>query len=99
MAWKVDYEAHVKEEIKTQLEEGLLTKDDLKALAKWVDEIESHGLDHVQTDYWNDHPLEAEWTGLRSASFSLRGRVIYRVEDGRLVVMVVRVTATHNYRK
>ena len=99
MAWKVDYEANVKVEIKTQLDDGVLTMDDLKALAKWVDEIESHGLDHVQTDYWNDHPLEAEWTGLRSASFSLRGRIIYRVEDGRLVIMVVRVTATHNYRK
>ncbi len=99
MAWKVDYEANVKVEIKTQLDDGVLTMDDLKALAKWVDEIESHGLDHVQTDYWNDHPLEAEWTGLRSASFSLRGRIIYRVEDGRLIIMVVRVTATHNYRK
>ena len=99
MAWRVDYEANVKVEIKTQLDDGVLTMDDLKALSKWVDEIESHGLDHVQTDYWNDHPLEAEWTGLRSASFSLRGRIIYRVEDGRLVIMVVRVTATHNYRK
>ena len=99
MAWKVDYEANVKVEIKTQLDNGVLTMDDLKALAKWVNEIESHGLDHVQTDYWNDHPLEAEWTGLRSASFSLRGRIIYRVEDGRLIIMVVRVTATHNYRK
>ena len=99
MAWKVDYEPHVKLEIRTQLEEGTLTRDDLHALAKWVDEIESHGLEHVQTGYWNDHPLEAEWTGMRSASFSLRGRVIYRIEDGRLVVMVVRVTATHNYRK
>ena len=99
MTWKVDYEAHVKPEVKTQLDAGLLTREDLQALAKWVDTIESRGLEHVQTAYWNDHPLEAEWIGLRSASFSLRGRVIYRVEDRRLVVMVVRVTATHNYRK
>jgi len=99
MAWKVDYEPNVKAEIQAQVSEGSLTTGDLQALRKWVDEIESHGLEHVQTDYWNDHPLEAEWTGLRSASFSLRGRVIYRVEGGRLIVMVVRVTATHNYRK
>jgi mRNA-degrading endonuclease YafQ of YafQ-DinJ toxin-antitoxin module len=76
-----------------------LTLDDIKALAKWVDEVENHGFDHVQIDYWNDHPLEAEWTGLRSASFSVRGRVIYRLEKGRLIVMVVRVTSTHDYRK
>ncbi len=99
MSWKVDYESQVATEIKKQLSDGTLTKDDLQALMKWVDQIESHGLDRVQTNYWNDHPLEAEWTGLRSASFSLRGRVIYRIEDERLIVMVVRVTATHNYRK
>jgi mRNA-degrading endonuclease YafQ of YafQ-DinJ toxin-antitoxin module len=99
MAWKVDYEAQVKTEISAQLQSGDLTGDDLKALVKWVDEIENYGIDHVQTNYWNDHPLEAEWTGLRSASFSIRGRVIYRVENGRLIVMVVRVTSTHNYKK
>jgi len=99
MVWKVDYEPHVKTEVQIQLNAGTLTKDDLRALAKWVDEIESHGPEHVQTDYWNDHPLESEWTGLRSASFSVCGRVIYRVEDDRLIVMVVRITATHNYRK
>jgi mRNA-degrading endonuclease YafQ of YafQ-DinJ toxin-antitoxin module len=99
MAWKVDYEEHVQVEIQIQLGNKALSKDDLDALAKWVNLIESHGLDHVQTDYWNDHPLEAEWTGFRSMSFSIRGRVIYRVEDGRLIAMVVRVTTTHNYHK
>ena len=99
MNWKVDYEPHVKDEIKMQLSSGVLTKEDLQTLYKWVDQIESFGLDHVQTDYWNDHPLEAEWTGLRSASFSLRGRIVYRVENKKLIVTVVRVTATHNYRR
>lgn len=99
MTWKVDYEPQVRNELKSQLLSGALTKDDLQALVKWVDEIELYGLEHVQTDYWNDHPLEAEWTGLRSASFSVSGRVIYRVENARLIIMVVRVTATHNYRK
>jgi len=32
MAWKVGYEANVKVEIKTQLDDGVLTMDDLKAL-------------------------------------------------------------------
>ena len=99
MAWKVDYEAHVRSEIRDQLASGILSKNDLQALSKWVEQVETYGLAHVQTDYWNDHPLEAEWTGLRSASFSRRGRIIYRIENDRLVIMVVRVTATHNYRK
>ncbi len=42
MTWKVDYESHIKAEIKNQLSNGTLTKDDLQALAKWVDEIESY---------------------------------------------------------
>ncbi len=29
MAWKVDYESHVKSEIQKQLSDGTLTKDDL----------------------------------------------------------------------
>lgn len=99
VSWKVDYEQQVKLEIKSQLSDKTLTKDDLQALMKWVNEIESYGLDHVQTDYWNDHPLEANWTGFRSASFSVRGRVIYRIENKRLIVMVVRVTSIHNYKK
>ena len=49
MSWVVDYELHVKAEIRSQLKSGSLTKDDLRALSKWVDEIEAHGLDHVQT--------------------------------------------------
>ncbi len=53
MTWKVDYEPHVKAEIKKQLADGTLTQVDLRAIAKWVNEIESHGLNHVQTAYWN----------------------------------------------
>lgn len=82
MAWKVDYEAHVRTEIKTQLDEGVLTKDDLKALAKWVDEIESNGLGHVRptigtTIHWKPNGLGY---------------------DQRVFLCVVRVTGTHNYR-
>lgn len=50
MSWKVEYESHVKQEIKKQLAEGILSKDDLHALMKWVDQIESYGLNHVQTN-------------------------------------------------
>jgi hypothetical protein len=45
MAWKVDYEFHVKAELKKQLANETLTKDDLQALAKWVNEIEYYGRD------------------------------------------------------
>ncbi len=99
MKWKVDYDSFVKIELDLQMRNGTLTKSDLEALLKWVKQIELFGPESVQTDFWNDHPLDSEWRGYRSASFSLRGRLLYRVENTRLVVMVVRVTARHNYRK
>ncbi len=99
MRWKVDYKADVATELETQLRKGALTSADIAALKRWVYLIEARGLLSVQNDTWSDHPLEAEWTGFRAASFSPAGRVIYAVEENRLVVWVVRVTATHNYRK
>ena len=99
MRWRVEYERQVKAEIARQLRSGAMTTDDLHALRDWVNAILELGLVSVQTDKWSDHPLEAEWKGHRAAAFSKSGRVIYRVEDGRLIVTVVRVTATHSYRR
>ena len=99
MSWKIDYEPKVRKELAEQLRAGLLTSADFTALRRWVDLILERGLASVQNATWHDHPLEGEWTGFRSASFSPAGRVIYRVEDGRLIVVVVRVTAIHNYRR
>ena len=99
MSWKVDYAADVRHQIETQLKTGELTSADLAALKRWVEVIELRGLPFVQIRRWHDHPLEAEWTGFRSAAFSPSDRVIYSVVNDRLIVYVVRVTATHDYRK
>ena len=99
MTWTVDYKPEVKEQMATQLNSGQLTSADIAALKRWVELIETRGLESVQNTRWHDHPLEAEWTGFRSAAFSPAGRVIYSVEDKKLIVCVVRVTATHDYKK
>lgn len=99
MSWKVDYSPDVREQIATQLKSGELTSSDIAALKRWVELIEERGLAIVQNQRWHDHPLEAEWTGFRAAAFSPAGRVIYSVVNNRLIVHVVRVTGTHDYRK
>lgn len=99
MSWKVDYSSDVRQQIESQLKAGELTSADLAALKRWVELIELRGLPFVQNSRWHDHPLEAEWTGFRAAAFSPSGRVIYSVVNDRLIVHVVRVTATHDYRK
>ena len=99
MSWRVNYKSNVPKELKTQLKSGELTPADISALKRWVYLIESNGLSSVQNEAWSDHPLEAEWTGFRSAAFSPAGRVIYAIDGNRLTVWVVRITATHNYKK
>ncbi len=99
MNWKVDYSPDVKGQIASQLKSGELTSADIAALKRWVELIEKDGLTVVQNQRWHDHPLEAEWTGFRSAAFSPAGRVIYSVVNDQLIVYVVRVTATHDYKK
>ena len=99
MQWKVDYSADVKQQLEAQMRSGDLTVSDIAALKRWVETIETRGLELVQNLHWHDHPLEAEWTGFRSAAFSPAGRVIYSIKNEKLIVHVVRITATHNYKK
>lgn len=46
---------------------------------------------------WRDHDLDGKWKGHWAVFFSHEGRIIYRVEKARVIVRVVRVTATHDY--
>ena len=97
--WKVECEAGVASEIVSDLKAGRLTEDDIKVLKRWVKEVESKGLAFAQASKsWRDHELvRGKWKGYRAISFSFSGRLIYRVEGGRLIVMVVRVTPNHDY--
>lgn len=95
--WQVTYDDTVEDKVREQLASGDLTADDMVTIARWTRQIETKGLETVQTREWNDHELYGIWKGHRSASFSRLGRIIYRVQDGRLIVSVVRVTAIHDY--
>ena len=56
------------------------------------------GPDYIEScDYWNDHELEGSRLGQRSSSFSLSGRIIYKVKKNKIEISVVKITADHNY--
>ncbi len=99
--WKVEFEtpqaeADAEEMIKT----GVLTTEDRRVIAAWVRQIALQGPESVEKDKrWADHPLEKEWKGYRSSAFSNRGRIIYKIEEKVVKVLVERITKTHDYRR
>jgi mRNA-degrading endonuclease YafQ of YafQ-DinJ toxin-antitoxin module len=98
--WQVIMAVPIIEKLKRDFKNGLLDKEDIRIIQRWIGEIEKNGLEFMQQNKcWDDHALEQEWFGYRSSCFSKRGRIIYQVEEAKIVVRVVRITPTHDYRK
>jgi addiction module RelE/StbE family toxin len=76
-----------------------LPLDILKRYEKWKDIVRLSGPAGLrQIKGFNDEALRGEWRGHRSSRLSRQYRVIYRVEQDKVLVEVVSVTA-HDYRK
>lgn len=87
-------------ELKARLKGGLIASDDLAVIKAWVSTIEEKGPDFIANQaaaHWNDHPLFGDRAGQRSSSFSDAGRIIYRGDEKRSVIEVLRVTDDHDY--
>jgi addiction module RelE/StbE family toxin len=98
--WVVELEAAAEKQLRTDCKAGIIGKDDVKVIKRWIADVEEMGLDFAQhKPDWRDHQLDGQWKGHRAVSFSYSGRVIYRVETNKVIVRVVRVTADHNYKK
>lgn len=99
-AWKVKMTDGAEVELKALLANGKVTKEDVKVLLRWLNEMEEFGPDYIASSKeWHDHPLDREWQGHRSSAFSSSGRVIYRIEEDKIIVEVHRVTVDHNYKR
>lgn len=99
--WKVQFE-NIKAQVEVEglIKAGRISKADEEVLAAWVRQISSHGPESVRADRkWADHDLEGEWLGYRSSSFSMRGRIIYRIEEKVVKIKIARITDVHDYRK
>lgn len=97
--WKVRITKKAEFELKKLLIEKSINKNDVRVLLRWIDEMEEMGPKYIAySKEWHDHSLDFKWIGYRSSAFSSSGRVIYKVMNNEIVVVVHRVTANHNYK-
>lgn len=99
--WSVEFlNELVEQEYRLLVKSGVLSLEDNRLLKQWVHQVEVKGPENLrQYSFWNDHALEGKWFGYRSSSFSYSGRLIYKIEQQKLMIFVVRVTPDHNYRR
>ena len=71
----------------------------LKRYEKWKDIVEISGPDGLRLiKGFHDESLRGKWRGHRSSRLGLKYRLIYRIENKRLYVQVIDITA-HDYKK
>ena len=76
-----------------------LPNEILKRYEKWKDIVTISGpagLGLIKG--FHDEPLRGQWQGHRSSRLGLRYRLIYRIEEREVAVLVVDITA-HDYRR
>ncbi|HCM40900.1 MAG TPA: hypothetical protein DIS93_13125 [Bdellovibrionales bacterium] len=96
------WQVKIEDEAAKIFQAGVLTRDDLEVIKEWRRTIiEGGGPEALlsQPGRWADHALHGEWQGYRSSSFGYRGRIIYRIENEIITVVVVRITPEHDYKK
>lgn len=100
MKWRVELEPKCKRQLEKDFKEGRITIDDVRVFKNWVLTIEEYGPEMLlEIKKWDDHPLQKEWFGYRASSFSLKGRIIYKIVDEKIIVEVVKITPSHDYKR
>ena len=99
--WHVEFESpKVKGQVRLMMQRGELSKEDRRLIRIWILQMTYHGPESIAKDKnWCDHALEENWWGYRSSTFSHRGRIIYRVIENKVLVQIVRITNSHDYRR
>ncbi len=71
----------------------------LKRYEKWKDIVGISGLDGLSLiKGFHDETLKGKWLGYRSSRLSLHYRIIYKIEEKQLYVMVIDINP-HDYKK
>jgi plasmid maintenance system killer protein len=65
---------------------------------KWVDDIETYGLEEVRKARgWHDHTLKGDRAGQRAIYLNKRWRAIYVIEGGEVKIVKVIEVHPHEY--
>lgn len=96
-----EFSKKIQNQIRKDFDSGIITKEDLFQIQEWIKIIEENGYLFMKDNKaWRDHKLYGNWVGHRSSSFSKMGRIIYKVEEGKVIVVEVkRITGGHDYEQ
>ncbi len=76
-----------------------LPREVLKRYEKWKDLVEISGPEGLRLiKGFRDESLKGNWAGHRASRLGLQFRLVYRIENKKLYVEVIDITA-HNYRR
>ena len=99
--WKVEFESpKVEKEVEELIKKKILSTEDRIVISAWIRQISEEGPESIQNEKrWDDHELYDNWKGYRSSCFSNSGRVIYKIEDQMIKILIARITSDHNYKR
>jgi mRNA-degrading endonuclease YafQ of YafQ-DinJ toxin-antitoxin module len=99
--WSVEFESSkVENEVAKLIKTGKLTAEDRIVIATWIRQITEEGPESIEQEQrWDDHALVGEWRGYRSSCFSSSGRIIYKIENEVIKILIARITTDHNYKR
>lgn len=102
MSWKVVITKKCEKEYSELLKTGFITEAQNDIIVDIIEAMEEHGPE-VFSDYVShnikDHKLnrDKKWLKHKSCSFSKSGRLIYRYNEGKIEIAIVRITPEHDY--
>lgn len=98
---KVRFASSAEKNVVALLNNGELNDADREVIATWIKQVQEFGPDSLRTgsNFWHDHDLFDEWKGHRASAYSFKGRIVYKVEEKKITVGVVRVPSTHDYSR
>lgn len=98
--WVIEETSEVRQQLQEDFKNSRITRDDIIVIKKWYEDIERLGPEVVMSiGKYDDHHLDGDWQGYRSACFSPSGRIIYSVVEDKILVKVVRITPDHDYSR
>ncbi|MGB0454007.1 MAG: hypothetical protein ACPGJV_09870 [Bacteriovoracaceae bacterium] len=99
--WKVEFESpKVEKEVEELVKKKKLSSEDRIVIAAWIRQISEEGPESIQGERrWDDHELYDNWKGYRSSCFSNSGRIIYKIEDQVIKILIARITPEHDYKR
>lgn len=100
--WNVKISDKCAKEVQKLLKENLISREEYGIIRDWILFVQANGpykLKEYRFYDFRPHELtrDLKWKDHHSSCFSFSGRIIYKIEDNIVTVVVVRITISHDY--